>query len=59
MERFNKIRNKYPIALKKCMPEALTYGRCVTTSIDLKANECEKEFLALNQCFQKAVKTLK
>lgn len=54
-----KIRTKYPQALKKCLPEALTYGTCVSTSIDIKFKECEKEFKLLNQCFQNAIKSLK
>lgn len=59
MNSRTKLRTKYPLAFKKCIPEALVYGKCATTSIDLKHNECEKEFKNLNNCFQKAIKSIK
>lgn len=54
-----KLRTKYPTAFKKCIPEALVYGKCVSTSIELKAKECDKEFKNLNKCFQEALKWAK
>lgn len=54
-----KIRTKYPMALKRCIPEAFTYGTCVSSSIDVKFKECEKEFRSLNKCFQNALKQIK
>lgn len=54
-----KLRTKYPKAFKECIPEAILYGKCVMSSIDVKSKECDKEFRILNQCFQSAIKTLK
>lgn len=54
-----KLRTKYPPAFKKCIPEALVYGKCVTRSIDLKVKECDREFKALNKCFMDAIKQVK
>lgn len=59
MANATKLRHKYPTAFKKCIPEAIIYGKCVTTSIDIRAKECDKEFKLLNQCFQNAIKSLK
>lgn len=57
MGNSTKLRSKYPQAFKKCIPEALQYGKCVAQSIELKAKECDKEFTSLNRCFQDAVKS--
>lgn len=54
-----KLRTKYPVAFKNCIPEALVYGKCVATSIEVRAKECDKEFKILNQCFQNALKSAK
>lgn len=51
-----KLRTKYPQALSKCLPEAMAYGKCVITSIELKSKECETEFKALSKCFEKTIK---
>lgn len=59
MGNTTKLRSKYPAAFKKCIPEALSYGKCVSLSVDLKSKECEKEFQVLNQCFKSAIKSLK
>lgn len=59
MKPTTKLRSKYPVAFKKCIPEALVYGNCVITSVEVKAKECDKEFRSLNQCFQEALKSLK
>lgn len=55
----SRLRTQYPAAFKKCIPEALIYGKCVATSIDLKVKECDKEFKQLNKCFQEAIKAMK
>lgn len=59
MATTTKLRTKYPRAFKRCVPEALQYGKCVTSSIDLKVKECDKEFKILSQCFQDAIKAIK
>ena len=54
----SKLRSRYPLALRRCLPEATLYGRCVVQSVDLKAKECDKEFKSLSRCFQEAVRGL-
>lgn len=41
------------------MPEAMAYGRCVVTSIELKSKECDREFKELSKCFEKSIKSTK
>lgn len=59
MGNMTKLRTRYPEAFKKCLPEAIVYGRCVVQSVDLKVNECEKEFRDLNKCFRINLKATK
>jgi len=56
MTQATKLRSKYPLAFKKCIPEALLYGRCLTSSAELRAGECDKEFKVLNDCFRKFIR---
>lgn len=55
MGQMTKLRSKYPTAFKKCIPESLIYGKCVTQTIDLKTGDCKREFEALSKCFKSAV----
>lgn len=58
MTNQTRLRVKYPVAFKNCLPEALQYGKCVVQSIDLKVNECEKEFKDLNKCFKETLRKM-
>lgn len=58
MGNTTKLRSKYPVAFKRCLPEAVRYGKCVVQSVDLKVNECEKEFRELNKCFKETISSL-
>lgn len=59
MAATTKLRAKYPVAFKRCIPEALKYGSCVAGSLELRAKECEKEFQQLNRCFESSLKSIK
>ncbi|RUS79779.1 hypothetical protein EGW08_012463 [Elysia chlorotica] len=57
---------RYPAALSKCSTQlklgiyfisfqAAAYGKCISTSENLKKSDCQKEFEALRECVKNAM----